>query len=70
MDEQSFWLVVNVELLIPLAILDDEGMTSEDYTRRMNLLIDYWFLFDKLTIFISTKVAVNRQIQVCWHKKE
>ncbi len=31
MDEQIFWLVVNVELLVPLAILDDEGMTSEEY---------------------------------------
>ena len=31
MDEQIFWLVVNVELLAPLAILDDEGMTSEEY---------------------------------------
>jgi hypothetical protein len=31
MDEQSFWLVVNVELLVPLALLDDNGKTSEEY---------------------------------------
>lgn len=31
MDEQCFWLVVNVELLVPLAILDDEGLTSEEF---------------------------------------
>lgn len=31
MDEQIFWLVVNVELLVPLAILDDDGMTSDEF---------------------------------------
>jgi len=31
MKEQIFWLVVNVELLVPLAILDDDGMTSEEF---------------------------------------
>lgn len=31
MDEQIFWLVVNVELLVPLAILDDEGLTSDEF---------------------------------------
>ncbi len=31
MDEQIFWLVINAELLVPLAIVDDEGLTSEEF---------------------------------------